>query len=52
MHVVLALPPHEIARERKHDGIHRAPSDEDAEVYAQARMQVEQDLSAALYHVV
>lgn len=36
VHVVLALPPHEVAREGEHNGVHSAPSNENAKVYTQA----------------
>jgi hypothetical protein len=36
VNVVLALPPHEVARKGEHNGVHSAPSDENAKVYPQA----------------
>jgi len=35
VHVVLALPPHEVAREGEQNGVNCAPRDENAKVYPQ-----------------
>ena len=50
--MMLRLPTHEVAREWEHQSIHRAPSDQDSKVEADAGVQVEQDLTTAFHDVV
>lgn len=52
VHVMLALPPHKVASERKQDRIDGTPSDQDAKVEADARVKVKKDLAAAFDHVM